>query len=273
MLLSGLYLNEQLTWRLRRLQQEIAGIRDESREVRRITIDHKKKDEIASIQRTLNDFMAFFSFKEGERERIDDITIDVYKRFADSGSDLCTKTLEEIASSFTPGDAKFRSAIPRAAKKARDFAKELGVLDEELLYVYLGSLFSRIGMLSLPFSIRTKTSPLTPTERREYDRYPIKSKDYMETIELLRPASSIPYSWNENWDGSGFPQGISATSIPYQARIYAVVDAWNEMTRPWPGRRIPSDAEVTERLRSMAGTRLDPQLVEKFIEYLKKENL
>lgn len=272
-LLSGLYLNEQLTWRLRRLQQEIAGIRDESREVRRITIDHKKKDEIASIQRTLNDFMAFFSFKEGERERIDDITIDVYKRFADSGSDLCTKTLEEIASSFTPGDAKFRSAIPRAAKKARDFAKELGVLDEELLYVYLGSLFSRIGMLSLPFSIRTKTSPLTPTERREYDRYPIKSKDYMETIELLRPASSIPYSWNENWDGSGFPQGISATSIPYQARIYAVVDAWNEMTRPWPGRRIPSDAEVTERLRSMAGTRLDPQLVEKFIEYLKKENL
>lgn len=272
-LLSGLYLSEQLTWRLKRLQQEIAGIRDESREIRRITIDRKKKDEIASIQRTLNDFMAFFSFKEGEKERIDDITIDVYRRFANAGNDLCTKTLEEIASSFTPGDAKFRSAIPRAAKTARGFAKELGVLDEELLYVYLGSLFSRIGMLSLPFSIRTKTSPLTPTERREYDRYPVKSRDYMESVELLRPASGIPYSWNENWDGSGFPQGISATAIPYQARIYAVVDAWNEMTRPWPGRRIPDALEVAERLRSMAGTRLDPQLVEKFIEYLKKESL
>ena len=225
-LLSGLYLSEQLTWRLKRLQQEIAGIRDESREIRRITIDRKKKDEIASIQRTLNDFMAFFSFKEGEKERIDDITIDVYRRFANAGNDLCTKTLEEIASSFTPGDAKFRSAIP-----------------------------------------------LTPTERREYDRYPVKSRDYMESVELLRPASGIPYSWNENWDGSGFPQGISATAIPYQARIYAVVDAWNEMTRPWPGRRIPDALEVAERLRSMAGTRLDPQLVEKFIEYLKKESL
>ena len=84
-LLSGLYLSEQLTWRLKRLQQEIAGIRDESREIRRITIDRKKKDEIASIQRTLNDFMAFFSFKEGEKERIDDITIDVYRRFAERG--------------------------------------------------------------------------------------------------------------------------------------------------------------------------------------------
>ena len=272
-LLSGFYLSEQLTWRLKRLQQEIAGIRDESREIRRITIDRKKKDEIASIQRTLNDFMAFFSFKEGEKERIDDITIEVYRRFANAGNDLCRKTLEELASSFTPGDPKFRSAIPRAARTARDFAKELGVLDEELLYVYLGSLFSRIGMLSLPFSIRTKTSPLSPTERREYDRYPVKSKDYMESIELLRPAAGIPYSWNENWDGSGFPQGISATAIPYQARIYAVVDAWNEMTRPWPGRRIPDALEVAERLRSMAGTRLDPQLVEKFIEYLKKESL
>lgn len=272
-LLSGLYLNRQLTRRLRRLQQEIAGIRDEASEARSITVDDNKKDEIANIQRTLNDFMAFSSFKESERKRINDITIEVYKRFADTGSSLCTKTLENIATSFTPGDEKFRSAIPRAAEKARDFAKELGVLDEELFYVYLGSLFSRIGMLSLPFSIRTKTSPLTPAERREYDRYPIKSKDYMETIELLRPASDIPYSWNENWDGTGFPQGISATAIPYHARIYAVVDAWNEMTRPWPGRRVPGGAEVEERLRSMAGSRLDPQLVEKFIEYLKKENL
>ncbi len=52
-----------------------------------------------------------------------------------------------------------------------------------------------------------------------------------------------------------------------------MVDAWNEMTRPWPGRRIPDHAEVAERLRSMAGGRLDPQLVEKFIEYMKKESL
>ncbi len=202
--LSGFYLNGQFTGRLKRLQREIAGIRDESREIRRITIDRRKKDEIASIQRTISDFIAFYSFKEGEKERIDDITIDVYKRFADAGNDLCVKTLEEIASSFSPGDPKFRSAIPRAAKAASGFAKELGVLDEELLYIYLGSLFSRIGMLTLPFSIRSKTAPLTQTERREYDRYPIKSRDMMESIELLRPASPITYAWNENWDGKGF---------------------------------------------------------------------
>ena len=96
-----------------------------------------------------------------------------------------------------------------------------------------------MGMLSLPFSIRTKTSPLTPAELREYRKYPIKSKDFMEAIELLRPASALPYAWNENWDGTGFPQGLSGSAIPIQARIFAIADAWNEMTRPWPGTPHP----------------------------------
>ena len=152
-----------------------------------------------------------------------------------------------------------------------DFAKEAGLEEEELIYIYMGALFSRMGMLSLPFSIRTKTSPLTPAELREYRKYPIKSRDFMEEIELLRPASALPYAWNENWDGTGFPQGLSGSAIPLTARIFAVVDAWNEMTRPWPGRRIPTDDEVVEKLRSQAGTRLDPQIVEKFIGYLKRQ--
>lgn len=268
--LFGLFFKEQLTTRIKRLQGEIEAIRDESSDTHRITID-RKKDEIASIQRTLNDFMAFFDFKQGEKSKADDITITVYKRFAEEGGHLCIKTLEDIATSFTPGDDRFRSELPRAAHKACGFARSLGVAEEDLLYIYLGSLFSRIGLLSLPFSIRNKTAPLTQAEEREYKRYPIKSKDFMETIELLAPASMLPYSWHENWDGTGFPQGISGSAIPYPARIFAIADAWNEMTRPWPGRRIPSSEEVVDRLRAEAGSRFDPQLVEKFIEYMRKE--
>ena len=268
--LFGFFMKHQITNRMKRLQHEIEAIRDEASDARSITID-RKRDEIASIQRTLNDFMAFFDFKQGEKNKADDITISVYKRFAEAGRRLCMKTLEDIATAFSPGDEKFRAALVRGAAKARDFARENGFEEEDLIYIYLGALFSRMGMLSLPFSIRTKTSPLTPAELREYRKYPIKSKDFMEAIELLRPASALPYAWNENWDGTGFPQGLSGSAIPIQARIFAIADAWNEMTRPWPGRRIPSEDEVIERLRAQAGTRLDPQLVEKFIAFLKQQ--
>ena len=268
--LFGFFMKHQITNRMKRLQHEIEAIRDEASDARSITID-RKRDEIASIQRTLNDFMAFFDFKQGEKNKADDITISVYKRFAEAGRRLCMKTLEDIATAFSPGDEKFRAALVIGAAKARDFARENGFEEEDLIYIYLGALFSRMGMLSLPFSIRTKTSPLTPAELREYRKYPIKSKDFMEAIELLRPASALPYAWNENWDGTGFPQGLSGSAIPIQARIFAIADAWNEMTRPWPGRRIPSEDEVIERLRAQAGTRLDPQLVEKFIAFLKQQ--
>ena len=269
-LLFGIFMKHQVTNRMKRLQREIEAIRDEAADARGITID-RKRDEIASVQRTLNDFMAFFDFKQGEKNKADDITISVYKRFAEAGRRLCMKTLEDIATAFSPGDEKFRAALTRCAAMTRDFAKEAGLEEEELIYIYMGALFSRMGMLSLPFSIRTKTSPLTPAELREYRKYPIKSRDFMEEIELLRPASALPYAWNENWDGTGFPQGLSGSAIPLTARIFAVVDAWNEMTRPWPGRRIPTDDEVVEKLRAQAGTRLDPQIVEKFSGYLKRQ--
>lgn len=266
----GLFMKYQVTNRMKRLQKEIEMIRDETVNVRHITIDGKK-DEIGSMQRTLNDCMAFFDFKQGEKAWADDITIAVYKRFTEAGRRVCTKTLEDIATAFSPGDEKFRAAITRCAATTRDFAAALDMHEEELIYLYSGALFSRIGMLALPFSIRNKTSRLTPSEEREFKKYPIKSKDFLEEVELLRPASTMVYAWNENWDGTGYPQGLSGSSIPIAARILAIVDAWNEMTRPWPGRRLPLDDEVIERLREMGGKRLDPQLVEKFIAFITKE--
>lgn len=270
--LFGLYIKHSVSGRLLRLRKEVETIRDETTNERKITTD-RSRDEVGRLQRTMRDFMAFFDFKQGEKDRVDDITIGVYRRFAEAGRRVCTKTLEDIASTFSPGDEKFRAGLTRCAGTTRRFAESLGVSEDELIYIYSGALFSRIGILSLPFSIRTKTTPLTQQELRDYRKYPIKSKDYMESIELLRPASALPYSWNENWDGTGFPQGLSGSSIPYVARIFAVVDAWNELTRPWPGRRIPSDEEVTEKLRALAGTRLDPQLVEKFLAFLEKEKM
>lgn len=269
--LFGFFMKRSVTKRLQVLQKEIETIRDETTEARRITAD-RSNDEIGSLQRTMSDFMAFFDFKQGEKNKADDITISVYRRFAEAGSRLCTKTLEDIATAFSPGDEKFRASLPRCAAVTRRFAESLGIPTEELIYVFSGALFNRMGQLSLPFSIRCKTTPLTSNELKDFRKYPIASRDIMNSVELLRPAAQIPYSWNENWDGTGFPQGLSGSSIPYEARIFAVVDAWNEMTRPWPGRRLPTEDEVCEKLRALAGTRLDPQLVEQFIAFIKEEN-
>jgi response regulator RpfG family c-di-GMP phosphodiesterase/sensor domain CHASE-containing protein len=268
--LYDLFFKYAFSNRMKKLQRETEAIRDEKGHKGVITVD-SKKDEINSLQRTLSDVMAYHDFKQEHKSKMDSISIMVYERFAQAGNRLCYKTLEDIATAFSPGDEKFRKALPRAAKMTVKFCEKLKMADEEKFYSYLGALFSRIGLLGIPFSIRNKTTELAPAELREYHKYPILSKDFLESVELLRPATQIPYSWNEKWDGTGFPKGSSGSAIPLQARIFSIVNLWNEMTRPWLGRKLPSNEEVEIRLRELAGTTFDPGLVEQFIQLMREE--
>ena len=271
-LLFGIFIKKQITNRIRKLGAEIEAAAGSIDGAHGITVD-AKHDEITALQQTANDAIAFSSFKRVERNRNRDIEMSVCKRFSEAGRRLCIGTLEDTATAlWRKDDRTSRQAILRGAREARDFAAYLGLEDEDIGNVYLGSLFAKTGMLALPFSLRTKKTGLSPEEDREYKKYPIQTKDFMTKVELLRPAAQAAYGCNENWDGTGFPQRISGNAIPAEARICAVAEEWNELTRPWPGRILP-DAESVERsLRAMAGNRLDPDMVEKFIDYLKSKD-
>jgi len=268
--LYDLFFKHAFSNRMKRLQREVEAIRDEKGHKGIVTVD-SKKDEINSLQRTLSDVMAYHDFKQEHKSKMDSISLMVYERFAQAGNRLCYKTLEDIATAFSPGDDKFRNSLPRSAKMTVKFCDKLKLPDEEKFYAYLGALFSRIGLLGIPFSVRNKTTELSPVELREYHKYPILSKDFLESVELLRPATQIPHCWNEKWDGTGFPKGLSGSAIPLTARIFAIVDTWNEMTRPWLGRKLPTQEEVELKLREMAGTKFDPYLTEQFIQLLHDE--
>jgi len=268
--LYDLFFKHAFSNRMKRLQREVEAIRDEKGHKGIVTVD-SNKDEINSLQRTLSDVMAYHDFKQEHKSKMDSISLMVYERFAQAGNRLCYKTLEDIATAFSPGDDKFRNSLPRSAKMTVKFCDKLKLPDEEKFYAYLGALFSRIGLLGIPFSVRNKTTELSPVELREYHKYPILSKDFLESVELLRPATQIPHCWNEKWDGTGFPKGLSGSAIPLTARIFAIVDTWNEMTRPWLGRKLPTQEEVELKLREMAGTKFDPYLTEQFIQLLHDE--
>ncbi|MBR4401202.1 MAG: hypothetical protein IKT09_05840 [Synergistes sp.] len=268
-LLFGLFMKKQITNRIRKLGAEIEAATGNREDAHGITVD-SKHDEITELQRTVNDSIAFSSFNREERNKNNGIELSVYKRFSEAGRRICTETLEDMATAlWREDDRTSRSAILRGAREARAFAAYLGKDAEELNHIYLGSLFAKTGMLALPLSIRTKKTELSDEEDRKYKKYPIFTKDFMTKVALLRPAAQTAYCCNENWDGTGFPQKISGSEIPLSARICAVADEWNELTRPWPGRVLPDAQSVEKSLRSMAGSRLDPDLVEKFIEYLK----
>ncbi len=88
----------------------------------------------------------------------------------------------------------------------------------------------------------------------------------MKDIEFLQPALNIPYCHHEHWDGTGYPQGLKGEEIPLEARIFALVDAWDAITTDRPYRDAMTQEEAILTIRSEIGSHFDPNIAEKFLE-------
>src|SRR3989475_10878185 len=66
---------------------------------------------------------------------------------------------------------------------------------------------------------------------------------------------------HENFDGSGYPDGLAGSDIPIGARIIMIADTIDAMTTHRPYRRAMSLSRAIEELETYAGRQFDPQLV------------
>ena len=85
-------------------------------------------------------------------------------------------------------------------------------------------------------------------------QHPSYAYELLSPIAFLRPALDIPYCHHENWDGSGYPRGLSGEQIPLAARIFAVVDVWDALRSDRPYRAAWPAAQVRAHLQAHAGT-------------------
>ncbi len=155
----------------------------------------------------------------------------------------------------------------RVAEMTMRLARSMGVGEKELVHIRRGSLLHDIGKIGIPDSILLKPGPLTDEEWALMHKHPQYAFDMLQPIAYLRPALDIPYAHHEKWDGSGYPRSLKREQIPFAARIFALADVWDAMTdEQRPYRKAMSKDEVREYIRSLAGTQLDPAVVEAFLK-------
>ncbi len=87
----------------------------------------------------------------------------------------------------------------------------------------------------------------------------------LSSIGYLRLALDIPYCHHERWDGTGYPRGLKGEQIPLAARIFTAADIWDALCSDRPYRKAWPAAQVREHILSLAGTHLDPRVVEAFM--------
>jgi putative nucleotidyltransferase with HDIG domain len=162
-------------------------------------------------------------------------------------------------------DAYTSGHSSRVARYALKTAVYLGYVGELLQYIRLGAELHDIGKIGTREAILNKPGPLTPDEFEHVKEHTalgekILSPFLNESPMVLR----IVRSHHERMDGCGFPDGLAGDRIPREARIVAVVDAYDAMTTNRAYRSPRTSAEAFDELRRCAGTHFDPQVVDAF---------
>ena len=100
------------------------------------------------------------------------------------------------------------------------------------------------GKLAVPERILNKPGKLTPAEFETMKLHVEVGADILSSIDFPYPVVPIVRAHHENWDGSGYPNGLKGIEIPIGARILSVVDCYDALTSDRPYRAAMSDDDA-----------------------------
>lgn len=142
-------------------------------------------------------------------------------------------------------------------------AEEMGMSSEQCNLMHQASPLHDIGKIGLPDEILAREETLTHDEREIFKMHPVMGAEILgrSDSELLQFAESICKTYEEKWDGSGYPKGIRGGAIPVQARVVAVCVALEKMTNSEKESPKSIEAAIKE-IESKSGTDFDPKVVE-----------
>ena len=128
------------------------------------------------------------------------------------------------------------------------------------------SIFHDIGKLDVPIAILAKQGPLTPDELDIIKSHTQKGYEKAMQVPYLKSIAREILYHHENYDGSGYPQGISGDAIPLLSRILRIVDSYDAMTSERPYKRAVSKDDAIKELVRGTGVQYDPALLDIFIK-------
>lgn len=170
-------------------------------------------------------------------------------------------TLEGWVRALDLRDKETEGHTQRVTKRTEKLAKAVGVQGEALIHLRRGALLHDIGKLGIPDQILNKPGPLNEQEWELMKEHPEYARKMLSQIEFLRPALPIPYHHHENWDGSGYPQGLKGQEIPLAARIFAVIDVWDALTSDRPYRPAWPEEKAVRYILQQSGSKFDPEVI------------
>lgn len=152
----------------------------------------------------------------------------------------------------------------RLEKMAVAVGEELELSGDQIFNLSYASFFHDIGKAKVPREILQKPGKLTEDEWAVMMKHSEWGREFLEKKPFLEQVATIVEQIHERVDGNGYPHGLTGDEIEIEARIIAVVDAYDAMTTDRPYRRAMPRSEALRELRRSTQTQFDPDVVEAF---------
>ena len=192
--------------------------------------------------------------------------VDDAHRHVSQVNEMYLSTIEALALAVDAKDQITHGHIRRVQVYTVELAKRLGVRDGlQLKAIEAAALLHDMGKLAIPEHILNKPGKLTTAEFEKMKRHADIGADLLSSVKFPYPVVPIVRHHHENWDGKGYPTGLSGTDIPLGARILSVVDCFDALTSDRPYRPRLSKEESFDILRQRRANMYDPLVVDTFI--------
>ena len=152
----------------------------------------------------------------------------------------------------------------RLEKMAVAVGEELELSGDQIFNLSYASFFHDIGKAKVPRDILQKPGKLTEAEWEVMKKHSEWGREFLEKKPFLEQVARIVEQIHERVDGNGYPQGLQGEQIEIEARIIAVVDAYDAMTTDRPYRRAMPRSEALRELKRSAEAQFDPDVVKAF---------
>jgi len=169
-----------------------------------------------------------------------------------------------LANAVEAKDLGLKDHCRHLAYRSARLAAYVGLRDGQLEGVAYGALLHDIGKIGISEHVLHKPGPLTDAEFRTMREHPEIGERICDPLRLSRDFTPIIRHHHERWDGQGYPEGLSGSSIPLLSRIIAVADAYNAMTSDRPYRDAMASAVARMRLAQAVESQFDTSVVAAF---------
>jgi putative nucleotidyltransferase with HDIG domain len=154
----------------------------------------------------------------------------------------------------------------RVAHYSQLIARALSLSGQQTERVRVAALLHDVGKIHEIYApLLRKPEKLSPSEWEVMQGHPIKSAELVMTVSHLEDIVLPVRHHHENWDGSGYPDGLAGEKIPLASRIVLFADTIDAMTTDRPYRKALGEVQVRAELIKYRGKQFDPIICDKLL--------